>query len=146
MKHTALRNIKDYEDVCSLDKSELDAIIASELFGYTIVDKSIVSGAYYGYIEDSGNVPIPEPSSRASVTLAALNKAKERYRLGAIFIEWWNDGQWFVCNRPQGHRNGTGYIESSCDGRRGKKDDLPLAVTRFIIMALLDEKRREENG
>lgn len=132
----------DESSLYSLDKNELDAIIAREFLGFKLTDRSIMSGTFMGHVYDYDRAaPMPDISSSASTAFNVLTKMKKELSMGAIFIEWWGDGQWYVCNRPKGFRNDIGFIEAHCDGKKTGKDDLPLAVARFMVLTLKGAKR-----
>lgn len=127
----------DENSLYSLDKNVLDAIIAREFLGFKITDRSIMSGSFVGYVYDYDKIaPVPDISSSASTAFNVLTQMKKKLSMGAIFIEWWGDGQWYVCNRPKGFRKDIGAVEAHCDGIRTGKDDLPLAVARFMVLIL----------
>ena len=126
-----------YEEIDTMKGPILDAYIGNHLFGYRELEKSLMGGYYYGIIGD-GNIainPVPECTSSAIATFAAVNKAIELLPfLGDVFIEYWHDKEWFVCNRPLGHRNDA--VCASCDGKKTGKPDVRLAVSRFLVKSL----------
>ena len=53
---------------------------------------------------------------------------------GDIFLEWWQDGEWLVCNKPVSVRDGA--IKANCDGRETGKPSLPLAICLAALKAV----------
>ena len=128
-----------YEEIDTMTGGILDAYIGKYLYGYTSLEKSLMDGSYLGRMEpDAALYPMPECTTNASATLRAINKAIEDLDfLGDVFIEYWQDGEWFVCNRPLGHRDDA--ICASCDGKKTGKHNILLAVCRFLVKSLKRE-------
>ena len=133
-----------YEEIDTLTGSILDAYIAKHLFGYKNLDKSLMGG-YYGKVGDEGiRMIVPDCTASAISTFQAVNKAIDTLPfLGDVFIEYWQDHEWFVCNRPLGHREGA--VCASCDGKQtGKRPDIKLAVCRFLVKSLKYDEEMSE--
>ena len=73
----------------------------------------------------------PHYSRDISAALPVLEKMMKR---GDVFIEWWQDGEWFVCDQSVGYR--VGAISANCDGKETGKPSLPLAICRFVIKVM----------
>lgn len=119
-----------------LSKQDLDGYIARHLYGYIAIEKSLLGGYWMGRVPTGGTetrlYPVPECTVNANSTFDAVNKAISGIGFGNIFIEFWNDGEWYVTNRPSGHR--LGVVEARCDGNKpGGKPDIKLAVCRFLV-------------
>lgn len=134
-----------YEEIDTMTGSILDAYIGKYLFGFRGLERSLMGDYYYGGVsEDSGRYSVPECTTNANAIFNAVNKAIDNLPfLGDIFIEYWHDKEWFVCNRPLGHRNDA--ICASCDGKETGKPDIKLAVCRFLVKSLKNNQERE-NG
>ena len=137
MKHRlkTLEELSD-ESISAMTGVELDAYIAKHLLGYRDLERSIIGGSYHGIVGDEGvRYPAPECTSSASAVFGALNTAIDVLPfLGDVFIEYWGDGEWFVCNRPLGHRENA--VCASCDGVMTGKHDIRLAVSRFLLKSI----------
>jgi len=74
---------------------------------------------------------IPLYSTDISEAMPVLEKMMLR---GDVFIEWWQDGEWFICDQPVGYRDDA--IKANCDGKETGKPSLPLAICRFVIKVM----------
>ena len=101
---------------------ELDFVIYTEVMGFDDweTDKT--------YWEKERPPPY---SSDISAALPVLEKMMIR---GDVFIEWWQDGEWFVCDQPVGYRDDA--IKANCDGKETGKPSLPLAICRFALKVM----------
>jgi len=113
---------------------ELDAKMA-EVMGWLKVPDGTSpkdSPPKYRYLtSDRGRIKLPEFSTDISAALLVLEKMMIR---GDVFIEWWQDGEWFVCDQPVGYR--VGAISANCDGKETGKPSLPLAICRFALKVM----------
>ena len=113
---------------------ELDAKVA-EFMGWLKVPDGTSpkdSPVRHRYLtSDRRRIKLPEFSTDISEALPVLEKMMMR---GDVFIEWWQDGEWFVCDHPMGYRDDA--IKANCDGKETGKPSLPLAICRFALKVM----------
>ena len=115
---------------------ELDALVAEKIMGW----KSYIrNGVCY---TDHGVENAPDcwwefyPSCLYRDVEDVIDKIKEGRDL---FIEWWNDGEWFVAaHNLLGDRGPTGRSDEF-DTDTGEPS-LPLAVCRYAVKLLAEEE------
>lgn len=56
-----------------------------------------------------------------------------------LFIEWWRDGEWFVCDQDLYRRNNNLIKARSNKVEIGELPNLPLALCRFILKVKLSQ-------
>lgn len=84
---------------------------------------------------------IPHYSSLIEDTISVLEWLMEQ---GDVFIEWWQDGEWFICNQDLSTRRTfpkLGWQATSDKVSEDMKPSLSLAICRA---ALKEHIRREE--
>jgi hypothetical protein len=76
-------------------------------------------------------------SQSISSTMEVIEKVME---WGDVFIEWWRDGEWFICDENLLNRKTENfpYISARCDGKETGKPSLPLAICRFALLKWLE--------
>jgi len=106
---------------------ELDKLVAEKVMGW----KSYIrNGVCY---TDHGVENAPDcwwdfyPSGLYRDVEDVINKVKEDRDL---FIEWWNDGEWFIAGAPLGYS--CREPMARCDGETGTPS-LPLAICRYAL-------------
>ena len=109
---------------------ELDAKVA-EFMGWHIMRWINHPGTPPQMFRGDNFQDIPHYSTDISVALPVLEKTMLR---GDVFIEWWQDGEWFVCDQPVGYR--VGAISANCDGKETGKPSLSLAICRFALKVM----------
>lgn len=79
---------------------------------------------------------IPLYSTDITATMPVLEWLMQR---GDLFIEWWQDGEWYICNRDLNTRHK--HPEFGWEAMSDKVDDenempsLPLAICRAALQA-----------
>ena len=78
---------------------------------------------------------IPYYSTNIKDTLPVL---EWMMNLGDVFIEWWQDGEWYICNRDLNSRHK--FPEFGWDAKSDKVNEnelpsLPLAICRAALKA-----------
>lgn len=57
---------------------------------------------------------------------------------GDLFIEWWQDGEWFISNLDLRTRHDglsqDEFVRAQCDGKATGSPSAPLAICRFAIL------------
>jgi len=76
-------------------------------------------------------------STRMSDAMELINKVKEGRDL---FIEWWNDGEWFIAAHPVGYRDDGKFARSDEFDTDTGDPSLPLAVCRYTLKLMAKEE------
>lgn len=92
------------------------------------------------FIFENAGSQIPHYSTDIAAVMPVLEWLMQQ---GDIFIEWWQDGEWYICNRNLHTRNK--YPEFGWEARSDKVDEnempsLPLAICRAALKAYNHEK------
>ena len=111
---------------------ELDAKIA-KFMGWTYIPDSKKRLCWK---TPEGWLRYKPPAFSTNMTMAMPVLEKMMIR-GDVFIEWWQDDEWFVCDQPVGYRDDA--IKTNCDGKETGKPSLPLAICRFALKVMEDE-------
>jgi hypothetical protein len=106
-----------------------------------------VLGVYDKICQEETRFMLPESVNLPyySTSIAAAWEVVEKlwisgdgpYWVGDFFLEWWQDGEWLVCNKPIGVRDGA--IKAMCDGKKTGKPSAPLAICRAAIKAMYND-------
>ena len=103
---------------------ELDALIHTRVFE---VDKN--------------DTHIPHYSTDIAATMPVLGWLMQQ---GDVFIEWWQNDEWYICNRSLYTRHK--YHEFGWEAMSDKVDEnempsLPLAICRAALKAIEEEEK-----
>jgi hypothetical protein len=120
---------------------EMDALVAEKVMiveftkhnykAHDVLSNTIEERTYYS----TSFAPLPHYSTDIAAAWQVVEKLME---MGDVFIENWQDGEWFVAcdplmNKPR--RNA-----ASCDGKKTGKESAPLAICRAALLAVMEDK------
>jgi hypothetical protein len=118
---------------------ELDALVAEKVMGWELRQcerhktepDGYACGLCWGWDQ------FPAYSTDIDTAWQVVEKMQED---GDVFIEWWQDGEWFVSWKPLIIRNRDGSrVGAKCDGQTTGKPSAPLAICRAALLATLEK-------
>ena len=125
---------------------EMDLLIAPIAGWDHKHDISECEDCWYDYCRNCGYEPRCEgiddtdcetPPPYSTDIAAAWEVVEKLMDEGDVFLEWWQDGEWFVADKPMGVREDA--ITARCDGKTTGKPSAPLAICRAALLARLEE-------